>query len=303
MEFRQIEAFIKVVELASFSKAAEELHISQPSVSTYISSLERELGTVLINRSTKVLSTTLAGEHFLEKAKEMISLSRKTFEAIKNLDGDISGEIRILASSVPALYILPRALAEFHKLYPRTSFSLTQTDTSEVIRGIASQKADIGFAGSIVQDRKCEFSEIVDEELLCVAPNDGSYPEGKVFALDDLLYSNSFISRELGSGTRMQYEKFFIEKGIDLDKISICATIGNTQGIINAVSHGLGISIVSKLAASQTLKQKLIVPIRLKEELPTRKIYAVLNRSIVHSHLTKLLIEHVVDSCLHGEEQ
>ena len=296
MEFRQIEAFIEVIESASFSKAAEELHISQPSVSTYISSLERELGTVLINRSTKVLSITLAGERFLEKAKEMVSLKHASIESIKSLDGDISGEVRILASSVPALYILPQALAELHRLYPNISFSLSQTDTSGVVQGISSQRADIGFAGSTIQDRKCEFSEIVNEKLVFIAPNDGSYPKDREFTLEELLYSNSFISRELGSGTRMQYEKFFIENGIDLKKIRACATIGNTQGILNAVAHGLGVSIISKLAAGQMLEQGLLIPIKLKVELPKRKIYSVLNKSVVHSHLIKLLINHIKES-------
>src|SRR5215469_10472804 len=99
MDFRQIEAFIKVVELSSFSKAADELHISQPSVSTYINTLEKELNSTLINRSTKVLSATLAGERFLEQAKKMILLKRESIEMLKNLSDNISGEIRILAST------------------------------------------------------------------------------------------------------------------------------------------------------------------------------------------------------------
>ncbi|MCL1875851.1 MAG: selenium metabolism-associated LysR family transcriptional regulator [Synergistaceae bacterium] len=294
MDFRQIEAFIKVVELASFSKAAEELHISQPSVSTYITSLEKELDTILINRSTKVLSTTLAGERFLEKAKEMISLKRESVETLKNLSEDVSGDIRILASSVPALYILPQILAEFHSLYPNISFTMSQADTSEVVQGIAAHKADIGFAGSMLGEKKCDFREFAIEKLVFIAPNNGRYLKNKTYALEELLYSNNFISREFGSGTRIQYEKYFTENGIILDKIKTCANMDSTYSIINAVINGLGISIVSELAVRQIIKQKSLLPLKLKTKTPERKIYAVLNRNIVHSHLVKLFMEHAI---------
>ena len=292
MDFKQIEAFIKVVELASFSKAAEELHISQPSVSTYISSLEKELHSILINRSTKVLSTTLAGERFLEQAKKMMSLKRESIEMLKTLSEDISGEVRILASSVPALYILPQLLAEFHKLHPNISFTMIQADTSEVVQGIATYKADIGFAGSILGDKKCDFVEFTNEKLVFIAPNNGSYSENKKYTLEELLYSYNFISREFGSGTRIQYEKYLSENGIILDKIKTCASMDSTHSIINAVLSGLGISIVSELAVRQLIEQKILLPIKLKSELPERKIYMVLNKNIIHSHLIKLFMEY-----------
>ena len=303
MDFRQIEAFVKVVELASFSKAAEELYISQPSVSTYVNSLEKELNSILINRSTKALTTTLAGERFLEQAKKMMSLKCESVEMLKTLSDDISGEIRLLASSVPALYILPQLLAEFHKLHTNISFVMSQAGTAEVVRGIATHKADIGFAGSIIGDKKCDFIEFMKEELVFIAPNNGTYSESRKYALEELLYSNCFISREFGSGTRMQYEKFLSENGIVLDKIKTCASMDSTHSIINAVVSGLGISIVSGLAARQMIEQKALLPIKLKNGLPERKIYMVLNRGIIHSHLIKLFMEYITTAANNGSER
>jgi len=292
MDFRQLEAFIKVVELAGFSKAASELHISQPSVSAYIKSLEKELGVVLINRSTKELSTTLAGEKFLEQAKKMVSLMHESIEKIKSLSEDVSGEIRILASSVPAQYILPGLLAGFHKQYPKISFVVNQADTSGVVQGIAAHKADIGFAGSIVIDKKCEFQEFENENLVFIAPNNGCFSESKEYTLEKLLYSNSFISREYGSGTRMQYEKYLSENGINLDKMKISASMDNTQSILLAVEKGFGVSIVSELAAGQLIEHKKLLKLKINNELPERKIYIVLNKNIVHSHLVKLFMDY-----------
>ncbi|MCL1970337.1 MAG: selenium metabolism-associated LysR family transcriptional regulator [Candidatus Bathyarchaeota archaeon] len=295
MDFKQIEAFIKVIELASFSKAADTLNVSQPSISTYITSLEKELNTTLINRSTKVLSTTLAGERFYEKANELLNLKRETIEMLQNLSEDISGNINILASSVPALYILPQILADFHKLYPRISFTMNQADTSKVIQGIAINKADIGFAGDIIEDKKCDFHEFINEKLVFIAPNNNTYLQNKKYTIAELLYSNKFISREIGSGTRMQYEKYFIENGIQLDKIKTCANLDSTHSIINAVINELGISIISELAAHDAFKQKLLIPIRLKNEPPQRKIYTVLNKNINHSHIIKLFMEYITN--------
>ena len=293
MDFRQIEAFVKVVELASFSKAAEELHVSQPSVSTYVNSLEKELNSVLLNRSTKALTITLAGERFLEQAKKMMLLKYESIEMLKTLADDLNGEIRILASSVPALSILPQLFAEFHELHPGISFVMSQADTADVVRGIATHKADIGFAGSVIGDKKCDFIEFRKEELVFIAPNNGTYSAKKVYALEELLYANCFIAREFGSGTRIQYEKYLAENGIMLDQIKTCASMDSTHGIINAVMCGLGVSIVSELAARQMIAQKALLPIKLKTALPERKIYMVLNKSIIHSHLLKLFMEYL----------
>jgi len=256
--------------------------------------LEKELNSVLINRSTKVLSTTYAGERFLEQAKKMASLKRESIEMLQTLSDDVSGEIRILASSVPALYILPQLLADFHKLYPGISFTVSQADTAEVVQGIAVHKADIGFAGSMLGDKKCEFIEFINEELVFITPNNGTYSESKEYMLEELFYSNNFISREFGSGTRIQYEKYLIENGIILEKIKTCANMDSTHSIINAVINGLGVSIVSRLAARQMIEQKALLSIKLKNDLPERKIYIVLNKNIVHSHLIKLFMECVI---------
>lgn len=284
---------MKVVELASFSRAAEELHVSQPSVSAYVSSLEKELGILLINRTTKVISTTLAGERFLESARKMLWLKRETADILGSLSEDISGEIRVLASSMPAVYILPKLIAGFHRLYPEISFNIRGGDTAKVAQGIAAHKADIGFAGSVLGEGKCDFYEFATEKLVVIAPPDSHYNEDKEYSIQEVLYGSSFVSREIGSGTRTEYEKFFDENGIVPDKIKIAAGIDSTHGIVNAVAHGLGVSIVSELAAAQKISLGELKQIKINSPLPVRKIYAVLNKSISHSHLTQLLMDYI----------
>jgi len=290
MDFKQIEAFVNVVEHASFSKAAEAIFMSQPSVSTYISSLEKELGTVLINRSTKEVSPTVAGKIFYENAKALLALKNNTTERIKSLSGSFSGEITVLASSVPAQYILPEMLAGFASLYPDISFVVRQCDTLDVSRGIASQAAEIGFAGGVEDNGKCDFIEFMTEEMVMIAPVDRGFVYSRKYALNEILYGHRFISREKGSGTRAQYEAFFSRQGVDLKRVNAGICFDNTQSIINAVVSGLGVSMVSKLAAGAFIRQGMVMPLMLDIGLPGRKFYYVLKKNFVHSHLVDLFV-------------
>jgi len=291
MDFKQIEAYVKVVELASFSKAAEAIFLSQPSVSIYVGALEKELGQALINRTTKEVSPTLAGRIFYENAKEILALKHNTIERIKHISGNFSGEISILASTVPSQYILPEMLAEFSKIYPHISFNVRQADTQEVARGIASQEAEIGISGGVTENDKCKFKAFMSEKIIFIAPCQKQFLEPREYCLEELLYEHPFVAREKGSGTRKEYEKFFSAQNIDLSKVSSSASFDNTQSIINAVINGLGVSVVSEFAARDFIAQKMIAPIKLKEKLPQRKFYYVLKKNFSHSHLVDLFVE------------
>jgi len=291
MDFKQLEAFVQVIENASFSKAAEAIYMSQPSVSIYINTLERELDATLVNRSTKEVSPTLAGKIFYESAKELLALKNNSVERIMSLSGIFAGEINILASSVPSQYILPEILSDFIDIHSGISFVVKQADTLEVARSIAAQKAEIGFSGGIVENSKCDFKEFMTEQLVIIAPLDKGFVESDEYSLETLLYENRFISREKGSGTRAEYENFFESHDIDLKKINTCLCFDNTQSIINAVINGLGISMVSQFAARAFISKKMVIPLKINLNLPERKFYYVLKKNFAHSHLVDLFVE------------
>ncbi|MCL2405599.1 MAG: selenium metabolism-associated LysR family transcriptional regulator [Defluviitaleaceae bacterium] len=299
MDFKQLEAYVQVIEHASFSKAAEAIFMSQPSVSTYITALEKELATTLISRSTKEVAPTHAGKLFYENAKELLALKHNTVERIKNLTGNYVGEINILASSVPAQYMLPEILADFTNMHPGITFVVKQADTHEVSRGIAEQKADIGFTGGIVANNKCEFIELMTEHMVVIASPNMGFVDTSKYALEPLIYKHRFISREKGSGTRAQYESFFTEQNIDIANIKSCLCFDNTQSIINAVASGLGISIVSEYAARAFIERKMIIPLQLKTPLPKRTFYYVLKKNFAHSHLIDMLVEFLKKNTLY----
>ena len=295
MDFKHIEAFVKVIELGSFSKAAEEIFLSQPSVSTYINQLEQELGETLINRSTKEILPTYSGKIFYENAKEILALKQRAVARIKTVSGDFSGEINVLASSVPSQYILPKMLARFREDYPDIAFHVKQTDTLGAAEGVASGIADIGFTGSMVRKDKCAFNEIMTERMIFIAPLNQSFSEAKEYGLTELLYYHTFISREKGSGTRTEYEEFFLSQDVDLSRVKGDNTFDNTQSIITAVINGLGVAIVSEFAAQPFIDGGMIMPLKLKIDLPTRKFYYVLKKGFSYSHLVNLLVNFLKD--------
>lgn len=295
MEFKQLEAYVKVIELKSFSNAAEELFISQPSISAYITALEKELQVSLINRTTKTLSPTDAGKIFYSDAKDILALKNKSINKVKNFGNSTSGQISILASSVPAQYILPKMIADFNKIYPNIKVHLTQKDSSSVIKGILSQDAEVGFVGNEPDNDKCIFTPFMTERLVAIAPNEEQFRNlGKVNAVD-LLNKYQFVSREKGSGTRAQYESYLKNCGANIKLMNECANFDNTQSIINAVSNGLGISIISEYAARLYCEQGLIIPLELATEPAVRNFHYVVKKNVVNSHLVDLFTNFIVE--------
>ena len=277
MEFRQLGAYVKVYELRSFSRTAQEMFVSQPSISAYINSLEKELQTQLICRSTKEILPTKSGILFYEYAKEMLSLHDKAIASMKSLSDCAVGSIDILASTVPAQYILPEILGAFHKLYPNIIFNVTQTNSTDVVSGIVAHKCEIGFVGTQIDNSKCIYEHFMSEKLLLIVPCEPHFQDTMTANVAQLLRSEHFVARKLGSGTRLEYEEFMKKIGVNPRELKVSAYMNDTQSIIQAVANGLGLSFVSELAARNFIRQKLIISADI-DELPERKFYIVLKK-------------------------
>ncbi len=282
MELKQLEVFVKVYELRSFSKAAEEIFLSQPSISSYISSLEKELQTQLIYRSTKEVLPTKSGKLLYGYAKEMLSLRDVSVDCLKKFSDGKSGSIDILASSVPAQNILPEILGEFHKNYPDIVFNIMQADTADVIKGVEQRQGEIGFVGAKIENPKCVYEYFMSEKLILIAPREKRFENLGAKGALELLKSQRFVMREAGSGTRLEYEEYLGKIGINASDLKVSAYFNNTQSIICAVANGLGLSIVSELAAKQYIKQKAVIPLY-ADFLPQRYFYTVLKKNALLS--------------------
>lgn len=290
MDFRQLEAYINAYELKSFSRAAQKMFLSQPSISAYINSLEKELQTQLIYRSTKEFVPTKSGIRFYQYARDMLSLRDNSISSMKNICSSNAGSIDILASSVPSQYILPELLGEFHKLYPNIRFHLRQAESMEVVKGISAYKSEVGFVGARIENPTCIYRQFASEKLVLIAPWEQKFRNIKAEDMKELFYREYFIMREEGSGTRLRYEEYLRQIGVDPERLKVSAQWNNTQSIIDAVANGLGLSIVSELAAAHYVSQKRVAPIEVCQ-LSKRNFYIVLKKNRVQTPIVDAFVE------------
>lgn len=142
MDFKQLEAFVYVVKLKSFSKAAQRIYLTQPTISAHINSLEKELDTKLIERGTKYVYPTKPGSILYQYAVKMLNLRDDACCSVKNYNKELKGTLSICASTVPSQYILPKVVSAFREEYPHVTFNIQRQDSELVVENIAKGMAD-----------------------------------------------------------------------------------------------------------------------------------------------------------------
>ena len=162
MDIRQLEAFASTARHRSFSEAAKELYLSQPTVSAHIRALEQELHVRLINRTTKGFELTGNGRRLFAYAQRILELREK---ALHEISAERSGILQIGASSVPGIHILPAMLGEFHRLSPNLQFRLHISDSIDVIRRVTEGSLELGLVGTRTKNPSCVFQPLFTDEL------------------------------------------------------------------------------------------------------------------------------------------
>lgn len=282
MEFKQLEAFIQIAKMQSFSKASEFLFLSQPALSSQINMLEKEIGTQLFIRSTKRVFPTKAGVAFYEYAQKMLALRERSLYELGKFSKEYAGEINILASSVPSQYILPQMIADFNKEYPNIVFRLYQKDSGSVYEELTKYQYDIGFVGTMAEGCRYDVSVLCKDQLVLILPKNLKYTgKHKAEDLMDFIADKNFIMREQGSGTRIELQTFLAKQNVTEKDLKVVAYFSNTQGIIDAVSQGMGVSFVSKTAAKVYRRSNLINVVDIKNELLVRNIYYVVKKDMI----------------------
>ena len=291
MNIKQLEAFVRIVKNKSFSQTAKELYLTQPTVSSYISSLEADLGVQLFTRTTKEVHTTSEGEQIYLYAKDIVNLSNKIRNAFKEESKDDVNEIVISSSSIPGQYLLPGMLANFSKRHPNTEFRVHETDSNGAVTDVAEHRADIGFCGTIIPKTACTFLPFYEDELILVTPNTPYYR--KMQENNDLTFlaKADFVMREQGSGTKQEAMKILQKNGLKLEEMKVVARFGNTGAVLLSVKEGVGVAVVSKLAARSEIKNNEILSFPLQEGGYFRKIYMVSNSNYPLSKRAKSFVQ------------
>ncbi len=275
MNLKQLEAFARVAETKSFSAAAKMLFLTQPTVSAHIASLERELNTCLLIRNTKGVALSESGKELYAYAEQMLELEQKIRERF-GLTGRQPGSVlRIAASTIPSLYLLPDIMARFRKEYPEEQLKLFETDSSGVVEMILSHKADVGFTGTVLEKGSCTYIPFYQDELVVLTPSSERYRARKNDDIVSWILEEPVILREEGSGTRKEALRLLAQTGVDISKLNVAAMMENQETIKRSVGSGMGISILSKLAAKEEIDSGKLLAFPLGETGGKRNINVV----------------------------
>lgn len=272
MEDHRLKAFCLVVELKSFSKAAEAKFMTQSAMSHLIKNLEDELGVKLLNRHSKTVTPTSAGRLFYEHAKLILEQYKKMEDDVYAIVQKIKGTLCIGASTTAAAYLLPQVFYSFSKSYPEVHIELSVSNNEGIIDDLREGKIDIGIVEGNIRSSTAFLEEFAEDEIVIIASEDNPLTREKSLTSRDLL-SQPLIMPETGSGTREFIEEFFHISKIDPKDIKVAMTLGSTELIIQMVQAGMGISFVSKWSVFKAIKDGSIKILNISGKKLRRKFY------------------------------
>lgn len=291
MDIHHLKVFASVYKHKSFSKAAEELYLSQPTVSDHIKALEEELNCKLFDRlSRRIIPTEEAGL-LIGRAVEVIEKVEGIKELLGEFRKDLSGHLVIGASTIPGTYILPGLTVSFRRKNPSVLFEIVVSDSRAIIDKIAEHDLLIGIVGAKLEARQVHFEPFLDDELIAVAS--GAYEAKKSMGIRDIAKS-PIVMREQGSGTRKEFEKILEREGLDPHQLNIVGIFGSTDAIKQAVKEGMGISIISRRSVKDELKCEMLREIKIKDADMKRQFYIITHRKRTLPHLYRTFVDYLL---------
>jgi DNA-binding transcriptional LysR family regulator len=290
-DLRQLEIFRKVVELRSFSKAAEEVFLTQASVSERIANLELAIGAKLLDRLGRQITPTRVGELLYKHALLLLDMKKSAKLEIEHFLGKKTGELKIGGSTIPGEYILPQVIAKFNEKYPLVSVTLDISDTSEIEHRVIEGKLELGIIGSKSAHPSLIHHELWQDELVVAVPVTHPWAEKKELALEELV-QEPFITRETGSGTLRIIEIHLKEKYQEgLGILNIKSKFGSSTAVKEGIKSGLGVSILSSRAIKSDIAMGSIKALRIKDIPMSRSFYLVRDKRRIASPLCQAMLD------------
>ncbi|NQS75019.1 MAG: LysR family transcriptional regulator [Peptococcaceae bacterium] len=294
MNFKQLEAFIWVAELQSFTKAARQLYMSQPAVSFQIKALEENLQVSLFQRGDKRVVLTEAGHLLYPEAKQLLRHYNLIKAGLDDIKGLKTGHLIIGSSTIPGEYLLPIMIGGFKEKYPGIKITLKVAGSGQVANWVREREIDFGIVGAPIQWSETEcLSWFKDYLVLIVYPSHPWANLGTITLAD--LKNETIVVREKDSGTRRALEQKLAEQNISLEKLPIAMELGSTRAVITAVEAKLGISIVSRYAVSQALSLGKVKEIKIDGIDMSRNLYQMRHKQGMLGYASEAFISYIND--------
>lgn len=273
MDLTQLEGFLAVVRLGSFSRAAAALGLTQPGVSRQVLKLERELGTPLLLRERGNLRPTPAGERFRAFADGVLDGYHRVRSELGDLPARVEGALRIAASTTPGEFLVPGLLDSFTRQHPRVRPEVFIGDSTEVVQAVLSGLWDLGFVGARLTEEGLRYRAVAEDEIVLAVPATHPFARRTEIRLAELA-NQAFIEREGGSGTLLTVRALLAERQLALPSYRVVMVLGNTQAVVSAVESGYGLGWVSARALEHRDPRR-VATVRLQEPRLIRPLYVI----------------------------
>ncbi len=257
MDVRDLQVFLSVAKHLNFTRAGDEVHLSQPSVSVRMRQLERDLGSKLFEQLGKKVALTEAGQLLIPFATRVIAAMDDARHAIDEMQGLERGTLRIGASTTPGMYLIPRTIAQFKQCYPKIDVHLAVKDTRQIEEGVIRNEFDFGFVGGHLAGDEVDVLPWMTDHLVLVVPCNHILARKKSVKVADLC-KERFILREPGSATRAAVVTHLQKSDL---KVETVMEMENPESVKRAVQSGLGLAFISRFAVETELKAKSLVAV------------------------------------------
>ncbi|MGE4299735.1 MAG: selenium metabolism-associated LysR family transcriptional regulator [Desulfovibrionaceae bacterium] len=296
LDFRRLEAFSKVYEQRSFSKAGTALFLSQPTISAHVSSLEKDLGVQLFDRLGRTVLPTAAGEILYRHSRDAFTALEKARGEVELLQDKVAGELVVGASTIPSQFLLPDLMASFLATYPDVRFTLCGGDSSSILNRIVDGDLVLGVVGAREEHPDLAFKPVLKDELVVIAPTDmveagATYDMAQVADLP-------WVMREAGSGTRRAFANGLEDMGMDVRALRCVAEVETTQAALQCVRAGMGLTVTSRLASESFRCMGGVTEIRMRGFEMHRSFYCVYHSRRHLFPAVRYFIDHMLHSAV-----
>lgn len=272
MDFRQLKSFVTVVEYKSFSKAAEKLHSAQPTISTHVRMLEEELKTRLILRTTKTIEITPQGMEAYKYASKILALRDCIQERCSANSRSI---IRVGASTIPATYVLPEVLPRYTQDAPDTYFAIHQSNSRDIVDGVMDGQFDLGLTGMPVEREGLTCVPFCRNRIVLITPVNEHFLDlqRRINVPLEEFFKGPIVLREQGS--KKSANRFLEAMGIDEEELDVVARVNDQEAVKNMVAQGMGVSLISEIAARSFIRERRLLKFDLPEIKDPQYLYLI----------------------------
>jgi DNA-binding transcriptional LysR family regulator len=266
MADRRLQVFYTVAKQLSFTKAAEQLFMTQPAVTFQVKQLEEHFNTRLFERSHGRIALTPAGRIVEEYAERILAMSEEMDTRVADLTGTVAGPLLLGASTTIAEFILPQILGEFKAQHPEVQAHMTVANSETIVNRVADHTIDVGLIESPSYLPSLQNEICCDDELVVICAPGHALAARKTVTAQDIA-AIPMVRREPGSGTREFTDNYFRECGVPPEDLNLVMELGSPEAMKGVVETGIAVAIVSRATIAKELRLGSVVAIPLAPRL------------------------------------